>query len=592
MRKRCCALVLCVLLVLSVLPVTASAAENEGRQIIDQINNTYGKILSATGTENMAGYCGLMSSYQLYFLGVDKYLNSHNGRDEFDAYRDLKVTTGGHRVRAYSAQEYTLEQALNAITCNGTRNAYNILLGFQATTTEEGSKYGHASVIHAIIDGKVYFMENFDSALGGKEGTPIVCSLSRLVQFYSDWTTFEGAVEFGKKPYADRCEHFATALFVQARQPLALLEHPCEVDCDEIVNDQIREIRAGERLVVTGLYRNPDEQYYYEVDDSGTVGYISAEGADVLQADYDRVAAKAVDAPYTVKPGEDVSVSGMVSAGGGLLNTVAVVVKDQDGQTVLSYEKRVAEESFLLEKSDANVVLDFSGLAEGVYTYEILAEVANHYIDGAKVQTLTQTLCVWSSRFRVGTHVQVAPQKAVKAQTARAVPNGWVYEDGNWYYYENGAPKTGWFVDQGIDYYLTETGAAATGWTEVYGKLRFFSQTGALRTGWWESEKGLRFMMDNGVAATGWRVMDEKRYYFDANGILCANGWLDTGLGKFYLQPDGQPVTGWITLPEGRFCFHEEDGHLLAQAVEEDGKTVMRVYESEGNVLLESLKVK
>lgn len=33
----------------------------------------------------------------------------------------------------------------------------------------------------------------------------------------------------------------------------------------------------------------------------------------------------------------------------------------------------------------------------------------------------------------------------VKADTA----NGWNNEGGNWYYYENGAIKTGWFTDKG-----------------------------------------------------------------------------------------------------------------------------------------------
>jgi hypothetical protein len=56
-------------------------------------------------------------------------------------------------VKAYPASQYTLLDALNTITRNGTLDVYNILVGFQRTNTQLGSIYGHALLIHGIIDG-------------------------------------------------------------------------------------------------------------------------------------------------------------------------------------------------------------------------------------------------------------------------------------------------------------------------------------------------------------------------------------------------------------------------------------------------------
>ena len=575
MARKTLVLLLCCVILLGVLPMTASAAQTEGQRITNQITSTYGKILGATGTEDMAGYCGLMSSYQLYFLGVDKYMNAHDGKDEFDAYKDLEVTTGGHRVKAYSAEEYTLAQALDAITCNGTRNAYNILLGFEATTTEDGALYGHASVIHSIVDGTVYFMENFDSAIGGPEGTPIKCSVERLVQFYSDWTTFEGAVDFGQKPYTHACESYSTSLFVQTKQETQMLSQPCPPDAEQIYTYVVRDVAAGERLLTTGLYKNPQGQFYYEVRDCGEVGYVDAQQAGVARTNYEDVTAKGVDAPNKLLPGQELTLTGKVYPGSGKLIGVSVVITDLTGAQAALWQTKAEGEVLDLETTDAAQVLNLGALPEGTYTYEIFADTQKQYYQEGTVATQTYTRRVWRSYFTVG-QAAVMPQQA-KTVVTEPVPDGWCYLKNRWYYYRNGQPATGWLQDQGRVYYLKENGAAATGWVTVEGRLRFFTDTGALRTGWLETKNGMCYLSEHGTMLTGWQTVAQKRCYFTPEGIWCTDGWLETEDGIYYLQPDGQPLTGWVTLDEGRFFFHKEDGRLLAEAVEIDGKTHVRV---------------
>ena len=155
MRKRIWALALCICLLASAFPVGA-ADETEESRICQDIVDDYVSILENTNMASLQGYCGLMASWQLYFLGVNDWVMSHHGKNQFDAYCKIAVTSGGHQVTTFSYQDYTLEEALNAATKNGTRDVYNILVGFEKTNTALGSVFGHALVIYAILDGTVY----------------------------------------------------------------------------------------------------------------------------------------------------------------------------------------------------------------------------------------------------------------------------------------------------------------------------------------------------------------------------------------------------------------------------------------------------
>ena len=56
-------------------------------------------------------------------------------------------------------------------------------------------------------------------------------------------------------------------------------------------------------------------------------------------------------------------------------------------------------------------------------------------------------------------------------------------------------------------------------------------------------------------------------------------GWITIGDETFYMKNDGSTVTGWVTMNDGDYYFSEEDGHLMAQAVTQNGETVFRAYD-------------
>ena len=206
-------LILTVVMILgAVLSAPVSASPTTETQIKQQIAATYKKSKAFYGWDSFHGFCGALVNAQLYLLGITDTVLGVDGRDAFDTFKRLSVTSGGFGVKAYPAGLYSLKSALNAITKNGTADAYNILVGFQKTPSVLGRRYGHAVVIHAILDGTVYFVESYNVTINGvyyKEGTPLTASIEDFAAYYADTTTqFDGVIHFGLKTYADSCTEY------------------------------------------------------------------------------------------------------------------------------------------------------------------------------------------------------------------------------------------------------------------------------------------------------------------------------------------------------------------------------------------------
>lgn len=151
--------------------------------------------------------------------------------------------------------------------------------------------------------------------------------------------------------------------------------------------------------------------------------------------------------------------------------------------------------------------------------------------------------------------------------------NGWeLGEYGEWYYLENGTPKTGWFEYKGKKYYLspgTYTGSMdvwdyETNESEYY----FFDQDGAVikpkdgwfsmkeygRTSWYYIKNGEAvhhtwyngyYFYASGQMATGtMETLSGEIYVFDDNGYLLKNGWHELDGVWYYTDAKGRAYTG------------------------------------------------
>ena len=577
MYKRIMALVLSLLMLSAVLPVSVSAEETEDRWLRQNIADHYVKTLEANETDTLNGWCGVLASYQLYFLGVNSYPRMANGNDQYDLYAERNHTDNGYLIKRYPAEDYTLEEALNAITNRGTRDAYNILVGFHSTITEAGSQYGHAVVIYGIVDGKVYFTESFGNGVVAEEGAAGVCSISQFAALYGSWTELEGVILFGRKDYLDNCYRRSANMYVQVRQDDPLYTMPCVADADEVDSAVIRTARTGEFLLVTAMYENTLGRYYYQVADGDTVCYLDAQRAEPVRFNTEDVMLSEEELPLELTLGKDFTVKGKVSSQASLISAVTMTVTDSDGEVIMTHSRGKKSGTFDLAKDTFNKVLDFSVLAEGLYTYTLTADVLSDYLDEGVVETNLQQVTLCSAAFAVGKGVQL-PHRGRLAPDF--IPDGWTLQDGVWRYYEKGAPRTGWFGYEGVDYYLKEDGSATVGWAEINGKNRYFSSNGAMCTGWLHTEEGTYYLLKNGQMASGLRRIDNELYCFDDNGIMQTDGWKTVGDKAYYFFEDGRAAIGWTTLPEGVFFFHEE-GHLLVEAIGKGENTVYKTYTTE-----------
>ncbi len=530
--------VLCAVLlaVTSVVPVRSlEPAQPRDPVLVKEAENLYRKCRYAAGRKSFSGVCGLMTSYQLWQLGINESMIVCDGNKQFDAYKNEKVTSGGYNIRTYYAEEYNLEDTLNAITYNGTKDVKNILVGFQWTNTAKGGMYGHAVVINAIQDGVVYFTESYDYAMGYMEGQTITCSIPKFAEFFADWTRYEGSIYFGEKQYANDCQSYGTNAFVQLRFDSTLRSQPCLLGQNNC--SRLRPLSAGELLRATGVYRNDCGDLFYRIDDGQVTGYVSANAVFVTELDPSGIDLKNGFMTAAAEPGENMPLVGTVVSDGAALAEVALEVTDSAGTVVRRAQMDVQGDKAPLSMLEEPLALNT--LPAGSYEITLKVSAAYAQVEGTAVnaKSVWQTLESQALQVGAGDRPAGAPLEEVQEQ-----PDGWVARDGIWYCYAQGKPLSGWTKRVGVDYYLKENGAVTTGWLEQDGKVYYFSATGALCKGWVTTDAGTFYITEEGALQKGMCQIDGKNYWFYSDGRLRQHGTLVVNGRKYTIQKDGVAV--------------------------------------------------
>lgn len=475
MAKRIVAGVLCAVMLLSLLFVAVRAEGiSEAQRVGEEAVSIYQQCLASTGKEALNGYCGLMTSHQLYHMGVNKYLLVNDGNKQFDCYRDMDITTGGYYPRAISADQGDLVYALNEISQFGTKDVYNILVGFQWTDTEAGGIYGHACVINAILDGVVYYVEGFYTPYAGDGGNLGRCSIEEFASQFESWTLYEGIIYF-TKDYAESCQSYGTDLFVRTRFGATLRSQPCTPGTNGC--EVLRTVAACEVLRVTGVFQNREGEYFYRVEEDGKTGYIYANATSLLEANPNDLAVECMQIPQSVLTGQNMALAGTVKAQRGLIGDLRVRVLTDEGQTALDQQWILDDVSCNLQ--ECNEELDTSGLNPGSYTVEISGHTASACVEDGELSYAYAPRVLYTGELTVGKQVRVAA-RMTHAMERQTLEEGWTVRDGDIFYYKNGEAVTGWLREFGVEYYFTESGAAARGEQEVDGQTYRFSHTGKL----------------------------------------------------------------------------------------------------------------
>ena len=179
-------------------------------EIVELISDTFTAAKAKSGRRSFYNRCSTMVNYTSVVLGLQNQVYSCNGNREYNLYESVSQTDTGYDILLYSAGDYSLTGALNAISENGTKDVYNIIIGWQSGSSYASRLYGHTCFIFAILDGYVYFYESYGLSIGGTyypEGAPIVCTIAEFAGYYDRWARFEGAVHFSnaqlERIYAD-----------------------------------------------------------------------------------------------------------------------------------------------------------------------------------------------------------------------------------------------------------------------------------------------------------------------------------------------------------------------------------------------------
>ena len=274
MRRKIC-LILALLLLVCYIRVPVYA-DKGGNEIVQQIKDTYTEATRQYGG-SFYGYCNKYVDYQLKILGIDKSMIGKNGKEYWDYYKNKTKSTEGYSITAYPASNYSIKEALNLISANGTKNVYNIMVGFEVGSY--GGVYGHVCFIHAIIGGKVYFSESYGGNFDGKyysEGAPIIGSIDAFHNYYTSIYGYEGMIYFGQgnqKYYLDVNGRLYSGYEDGEYTDDTDIEH--WGTCDVYINDSLV---AND---VTDFYQQFPKGTKYEIKDIKGVGlnrYYSAIG--------------------------------------------------------------------------------------------------------------------------------------------------------------------------------------------------------------------------------------------------------------------------------------------------------------------------
>ncbi len=557
MKIRMISLLLVLALAILLIPAPASAASADEKDIQQQIADTYRAARRGSGKYSFNGYCGSLVSWQTYVLGIDTTRYGCDGKNQFDLYSQMDKTTGGYRVESYPASQYTLKEALNAITKNGTVDAYNILVGFQWTNTSQGGIYGHALLIHGIIDGTVYFMECFSTSLNGQywaEGSAISCSIDVFCDAYNRWTVFDGIAYFGLKTYADVCEIYPSNMYAMATMPLTVYAEPFDAGVNSAKRLEKNYI-TGQMVRVSNLLKTPEGNYFYEIDADGETGYVPAEQLTYAESCPSGITLSGLKVPTSLYRGNGFWLRGTVAASSKISQLQGEVYGlSEDGKEALAFSGQIAGSGKSLSLADSALDrnMTFRSLASGKYRIVITATVDRYVLNEGEISNETEQQVAWNSEFLISTSWKKTPVITFDGNGGQVQLNQKTVNTGECLGELPQAEREGYlFAGWSLD---PEGQQAATAKTAVEADMTLYAQweqSPVAKEGWHLTDSGWHYHTEDGVPASGMFSYGGLVFLQNEQGTLLT-GWQKDGEYVHYFNDAGAMVVGWQNINVGR----------------------------------------
>ena len=149
---------------------------------------------------------------------------------------------------------------------------------------------------------------------------------------------------------------------------------------------------------------------------------------------------------------------------------------------------------------------------------------------------------------------------------------GWVQENGKWFYYDQSNNKqSGWVQVNGAWYYLAQDGEMRTGWLNQGGSWYYLTDSGSMKTGWQKVNGTWYYLNGSGAMQTGWLNQSGTWYYLNSLGSM-QTGWLSQSGTWYYLTESGSMKTGWYQVSTK--WYYSYSSGALAVSTTVDGYTV------------------
>lgn len=118
----------------------------------------------------------------------------------------------------------------------------------------------------------------------------------------------------------------------------------------------------------------------------------------------------------------------------------------------------------------------------------------------------------------------------------------WKWSDGKWYYLKNNGQAANDWLQLGNEWYYFKdpSGEMQTGWFRANGSWYCANDDGSMKTGWVDSEDGRCYLddTDGKMKKNEWVIVDNKKYYFNVNGIMVTGSRYIDGT-KYIFNSDG-----------------------------------------------------
>ena len=169
--------------------------------------------------------------------------------------------------------------------------------------------------------------------------------------------------------------------------------------------------------------------------------------------------------------------------------------------------------------------------------------------------------------------------------------NGWVLDDGKWYYYLDDEALTGLIKIGTSYYYFNKDAVMTTGWVKIEKKWRYFDKDGIMQKGFQVIDGDTFYLGTDGIMVKGWKKIDKDWYYFNKSGKMLRGlrkidsktyylgkdgkmqkGWQKLDKSWYYFNKSGEMVTGFNTIKEKVYYFNS-DGKMAVGLVTVEKKT-------------------